>query len=332
MADFRRAMESCERVLDEIDKAVVGKRKQAKMLLRCLTVSGHALLEDVPGVGKTLLARTFAQVTGLSFKRIQFTPDLLPSDVTGVNVFSQKTGEFHWVPGPVFANIVLADELNRATPRTQSSLLEAMEERQVTAEGETRNLPFPFMVIATQNPVEMEGTFPLPEAQLDRFLVKLNMGYPSRDEELRIVERFSGGRESSGARTGEGRVAGTVLSREDLDVMREAAASVVMSPIVGSYLLTIVEKTREHQALSLGVSPRGALYLARLAKAAAALDGRDYLLPDDVKEVAVACLAHRVLPKSEFLLRGRTQEGIIAQILDETPVPVDTAGPAQHGE
>lgn len=331
MPDFAKTKDTCERVLDEIDKVVVGKREQAKMLMKCLAVSGHALLEDVPGVGKTLLARTFAQATGLSFKRIQFTPDLLPSDVTGVNVFNQKDGEFHWVPGPVFANIILADELNRATPRTQSGLLEAMEERQVTSEGETRKLPSPFMVIATQNPIEMEGTFPLPEAQVDRFLVKIDMGYPSREEELRIIERFSG---TSGATRGEaGGPEGVqnVLSTEGLNGMREAAASVAMSQEVSAYVLSIVEKTREHQALALGVSPRGALYLARLAKASAALDGRDYVLPDDVKEVAAACLAHRVTPKSETSLRGKTQKDIVNQILDETPVPVEPAGEARHG-
>ncbi|HHY45451.1 MAG TPA: MoxR family ATPase [Firmicutes bacterium] len=327
MADFERVAENCSRVLDEIGKVVIGKRDQAKMLLRCLSVSGHALLEDVPGVGKTLLARTFALATGLSFKRIQFTPDLLPSDVTGVNVFSQKEGDFRWVPGPVFANIILADELNRATPRTQSSLLEAMEERQVTTEGETRPLPSPFMVVATQNPIEMEGTFPLPEAQVDRFLVKIDLGYPSREEELAILQRFSG--PDTPVPASQVKVA---ITREDLSEMMEAAASVSMSREVGEYLMSIVEGTRKHPSVLLGVSPRGALHLARLAKAAAALDGRDYLLPDDIKDVAIPCLSHRITPKSEASLRGKTRREIIVQVLEETPVPVKPSVNSQDGQ
>ncbi|HHY75512.1 MAG TPA: MoxR family ATPase [Firmicutes bacterium] len=327
MADFDRVAGNAKRVLDEIEKVVVGKREQAKMLLRCLAAKGHALLEDVPGVGKTLLARTFALSTGLTFKRIQFTPDLLPSDVTGLSVFSQKDGEFRWVPGPVFANIVLADELNRATPRTQSSLLEAMEERQVTTEGETRPLPSPFMVIATQNPIEMEGTFPLPEAQVDRFLVKINMGYPSREQELEILHKFSGPEAPVPAAEVK-----PAISPEDLYEMMEAATLVKMSREVGEYLMSIAEATRNHPALVLGISPRGALHLTRLAKAAAALDGRDYLLPDDIKSVAVSCLAHRVIPKSEASLRGKTRREIIAQVLEETPVPVRPSVGSQDGQ
>jgi MoxR-like ATPase len=323
MADFGRVARTCDSVLDEIGKVVIGKREQARMLLRCLAVSGHALLEDVPGVGKTLLARTFARATGLSFKRIQFTPDLLPSDVVGVSVYDQKESDFRWVSGPVFANIVLADELNRATPRTQSALLEAMEERQVTSEGLTRALPSPFMVVATQNPIEMEGTFPLPEAQVDRFLVKIDMGYPSREEELDILRKFSG--MSTPDTPGQVTVA---MTPDELSEMREAAASVSMSSEVAGYLMSIVEATREHPALLLGVSPRGALHLTKLAKAAAALDGRDYLLPDDVKDVAGPCLGHRITPKSETSLRGKNRSEIIAQVLEDTPVPV---GPAENG-
>lgn len=323
MADFGRVARICDSVLDEIGKVVIGKREQARMLLRCLAVSGHALLEDVPGVGKTLLARTFARATGLSFKRIQFTPDLLPSDVVGVSVYDQKESDFRWVPGPVFANIVLADELNRATPRTQSALLEAMEERQVTSEGLTRALPAPFMVVATQNPIEMEGTFPLPEAQVDRFLVKIDMGYPSREEELDILRKFSG----ISTPDTPGRV-NIAMTPDDLTELREAAASVSMSHEVAGYLMSIVEATREHPSLLLGVSPRGALHLTKLAKAAAALDGRDYLLPDDVKGVAGPCLAHRITPKSEASLRGKTRSEIIAQVLEDTPVPV---APAENG-
>ena len=229
----------------------------------------------------------------------------------------------------IFANVVLADELSRATPRTQSSLLEAMEERQVTSDGETRSLPSPFMVLATQNPVEMEGTFPLPEAQVDRFLVKIDMGYPSRDEELCIIERFSA--EVSGDKVTEGQAVDSVLTPQGLKAMREAAATAKMTREVSSYLLTLVENTRRNESLSLGVSPRGALYLARLAKASAALDGRDFVVPDDIKGVAVACLAHRVTPKSEASVRGRTQRDIIERILDETPVPVESAEDAQHG-
>lgn len=314
MASVLEGKAVADRILDEVDKVVVGKRAQTELLLAALTVSGHVLLEDVPGVGKTLLARTFARVSGLSFKRIQFTPDLLPADVTGVSVFNQKDGEFHWRPGPIFANIVLADEINRATPRTQSSLLEAMEERQVTTEGVTRPLPSPFMVIATQNPVEMEGTFPLPEAQLDRFLLKLSLGYPTREEEERVLARFV---DDVPAPTG--------LVASDagwLAVLKDSLNSVTISQAVTSYILSVVEKTRTHAGLSLGASPRGALYLAKLSKALAAIRGREYVLPDDVKYLAPPCLAHRVIPKAESALRGKTGQDVIAEILAEVPVPV----------
>ncbi len=313
--------ESCEisnRVLDEIDKVVVGKRSQAELLLASLMVSGHVLLEDVPGVGKTLLARTFSEVIGLSFRRVQFTPDLLPSDVTGVSVFSQKDGEFHWRPGPVFANILLADEINRATPRTQSSLLEAMEELQVTSEGVTRALPSPFMVIATQNPIEMEGTFPLPEAQLDRFLLRVTLGYPSQTEEREILTRFVDSR-----RRGEIANDGAApVSVQQIASLRESIKEVSIAEPVASYILAIVEKTRSHPALTLGSSPRGGLYLARLCKALAAIRGRDYVLPDDVKYLALPCLAHRLIPRAEAALRGSRGRDIVEDILSDTPVPV----------
>lgn len=309
------AKAACEKVLGEVERVVVGKREQSKLLLAALSVSGHVLVEDVPGVGKTLLARTFAAVTGLQFRRVQFTPDLLPGDVTGTNIFDQKDSEFHWRPGPVFANVLLADELNRATPRTQSSLLEAMEERQVTVEGVTYPLPSPFMVIATQNPIEMEGTFPLPEAQLDRFLLKIEMGYPSRVEEAEVLRRFSDG--SAAPRPEEARpVPGA------RDTVAQAAREVRMSDEVASYVLAISAKTREHKALTLGVSPRGTLYLARLSKVWAALDGRDYVLPDDVKQMALPCLSHRVIPRAEATLRGKTGKDVISGILSEVPVPV----------
>ena len=323
MSAPKEARTVSDRILDRIDEVVVGKREQAKMLLAALMVSGHVLLEDVPGVGKTLLARTFASVTSLTFKRVQFTPDLLPSDVTGTYIWSPKDSEFHWRPGPVFTNVLLADELNRATPRTQSSLLEAMEERQVTSEGDTRPLPSPFMVVATQNPIEMEGTFPLPEAQLDRFLLKIEMGYPSREQETEILRRFIDGAAPVAA-------AGLLpepASESELDLLREAARRVYISPDITSYILSIAEKTREHKGLSLGVSPRGTLYLARLARAWAALDGREYVLPDDVKRMAVPCLAHRIIPKVEASLRGKTGRDVIESVLSEVPVPVGNDTP-----
>ncbi len=309
-------------ILDEVGKVVVGKREQTELLLAALAVSGHVLLEDVPGVGKTLLARTFARASGLSFKRVQFTPDLLPADVTGVSVFNQKDGEFHWRPGPIFANIVLADEINRATPRTQSSLLEAMEELQVTTEGITRALPSPFMVIATQNPIEMEGTFPLPEAQLDRFLLRVSLGYPTREEEERVLSRFVDYRRDENSDKPDDGSPPLPAESPDLESIRESLPAVVISDKITDYILTIVERTRTHQGLNLGASPRGALYLARLCKALSAIQGRDYVLPDDVKRLAVPCLAHRVIAKAEASLRGKTGEDVIREILSEVPVPV----------
>jgi MoxR-like ATPase len=322
LASVSEAKAVADRILDEVDKVVVGKRAQTELLLSALAVSGHVLLEDVPGVGKTLLARTFSKVSGLSFKRIQFTPDLLPADVTGISVFNQKDGEFHWRPGPVFANIVLADEINRATPRTQSSLLEAMEELQVTTEGVTRPLPSPFMVIATQNPIEMEGTFPLPEAQLDRFLLKVSLGYPTREEEGQVLSRFVHDTRSSSAGTPQDGPALPNGEPVQLSAIRESLNEVVISDTITEYILSVVERTRNHPALSLGASPRGALYLARLCKALSAIRGRDYVLPDDVKYLASPCLSHRVIPKAETALRGKTGQDIIAEILAEVPVPV----------
>ncbi len=322
VASVSEAKAVSDRILDEVDKVVVGKRAQTELLLSALAVSGHVLLEDVPGVGKTLLARTFSVVSGLSFKRIQFTPDLLPADVTGISVFNQKDGEFHWRPGPIFANIVLADEINRATPRTQSSLLEAMEELQVTTEGVTRPLPSPFMVIATQNPIEMEGTFPLPEAQLDRFLLKVSLGYPTREEEEQVLSRFVHDARTSSMGKPEGGLSSPIGEAAQLSVIRESLSQVVISDAITGYILSVVERTRTHQGLSLGASPRGALYLARLCKALAAIRGRDYVLPDDVKYLASPCLAHRVIPKAEAALRGKSGQDIIAEVLSEVPVPV----------
>ncbi len=322
MSTVDEAKNAVSIMLDRIDRVVVGKREQAKMLFAAIAVEGHVLLEDMPGVGKTLLARTFAEVTSLTFRRVQFTPDLLPSDVTGTYIWDQKTSDFRWRPGPVFTNVLLADELNRATPRTQSSLLEAMEEKQVTSEGVTKVLPAPFMVVATENPIEMEGTFPLPEAQLDRFLLKIEMGYPSKDEEAEIVRRFVNGPSSQAARHEGTSGDNSISPAPPLELLQDAVRTVRLGPEVTSYILAIVEKTRGHKGLSLGASPRGALYLARVSRAWAAIHGRDYVLPDDVKQMAGPCLGHRIIPKVEASLRGKTGRDVVESILNEVPVPV----------
>ncbi len=305
------------RVAENVGRVVVGKRDVVELLLVALLCEGHVLIEDVPGVGKTTLARAVARSIGGAFRRIQFTPDLLPSDVAGIAYFNQKLGDFQFRPGPVFANVVLADEINRATPRTQSALLEAMEERTVTVEGETMPLPRPFLVLATENPIELEGTFPLPEAQLDRFLVRLAVGYPSHAEEDAILDRSRA----------EAPLAAldAVATPAELEAAATAVRDVHVADDLRHYVTSVVRATRGHEAVGLGASPRGSLALFRCARALAALRGRATVLPDDVKALAIPVLAHRLVLAPEARLRGRDAAGILAEILAMVPVPVEGA-------
>jgi len=310
-----RTYEVIQRIRAAVGSVVVGKHEAVDQLLVAVLCRGHALLEDVPGVGKTLLARSLAASMGCSFRRIQFTPDVLPSDVTGSSVFDQRRADFEFRPGPVFAQILLADEINRATPRAQSSLLEAMEERQVTVDGHSLPLPEPFLVLATQNPIELEGTFPLPEAQLDRFLLRVSLGYPSREEEDAIIRRFDDDDPLS-------RVEPVVSPAEVVALQHQRGRIVVAEP-VRTYLLDVVRSTRTDPRLALGASPRAALALHRAAQARALLQGRSYVLPDDVKALAVPVLAHRVILTSPARLRGETPDGVMAGIVGSVGVIVE---------
>jgi MoxR-like ATPase len=298
-----------------VGSVVVGKDAIVERLLVALLCEGHVLLEDVPGTGKTTMARAMARALGCDFRRIQFTPDLLPSDVTGVTFFNQQTSSFEFRPGPIFGQVILADELNRATPRTQSALLEAMQERTVTLDGETRVLPRPFVVIATQNPVELEGTFPLPEAQIDRFFLKLEIGYPEIEDEERILDRFN---LHDPLATLE-----PVVTPEQMIELQHLVPHVTVSDPLRRYIVDIVRATRHNDAVELGASPRGSLALYRSAQALAALRGREYVLPDDIKELAADVLSHRLMLQPETRLRGRTPASIIKQVLDTVPVPVE---------
>ena len=303
------------RLRDNICRAFVGRVETVELLIAALLAEGHVLLEDVPGIGKTTLAKALAKSLGCSFQRIQFTPDLLPSDVTGLNYFNQKIGDFQFRAGPVMSNIVLADEINRATPRTQSSLLEAMGERQVTVDGVTRPLPEPFMVLATQNPIEREGTYPLPEAQLDRFLLKLDLGYPEREREMEIVRRFGSADPLSDL--------APALSAEQVVGLQVAARRVRVTDTVLGYLVDVVRGTRAHASARVGVSPRGTLALYRAAQSYALMQGRDFVVPDDVKRVAVPVLAHRVVMNLRNRLTSGGPETLIREVIDATPVPVE---------
>jgi len=308
--DVERIAAYAERILDNIGRVLVGKRAPAELALVALFCEGHVLIEDVPGVGKTMLARALAISLGCSFKRLQCTPDLLPNDITGVSVYNQKTGEFEFRPGPAFVNVLLADEINRATPRTQSALLESMGEYQVTVDGVTRQLERPFLVLATQNPIEYEGTFPLPEAQLDRFLMRIQMGYPSEEEEEQILINLR--REHPIEQIGQ------VVQVEELLHLQREVWEVTVDETVRSYIVRLVRATRQHYDLALGGSPRGSLGLYKAAQALAAMHGRDYVLPDDVKYLAPYVLSHRVILKAESSLRGRTTGEVLQGILRDT--------------
>ncbi len=301
-------------IIDNVERVIVGKREAIELVMVSLLCEGHVLIEDVPGVGKTMLARSVAISLGASFKRLQCTPDLMPNDVTGVSVYNQKTGEFEFRPGPAFVNILLADEVNRATPRTQSALLESMGEYQVTVDGVTRPLPRPFLVMATQNPIEYEGTFPLPEAQLDRFLMRIQIGYPTFEDEQQILTNLR--------RAHPIEALGQVVDGLTLPSMQSNLWDVTVDDTVRDYIIRLVRATREHYDLALGASPRGSLGLYKAAQALAAIQGRDYVLPDDVKRLAPYVLGHRLIIKPESALRGRNAQTVLKTLLEETRLDV----------
>ena len=314
--------ESGERALANVERVIVGKHREVRLALVALLCRGHVLIEDVPGTGKTVLAKAIARSLGCTFRRIQFTPDLLPSDVTGLSIYNQKTHEFEFRPGPILAQVVLADEINRATPKTQSALLECMEERQATIDGITYPMPDPFLVIATQNPIEYEGTFALPEAQLDRFMLKIRMGYPGPAEEILILDEQ---KRQHPLETIE-----SVVSAEELRAMQAAVREIYVDPSVSDYIVRLVGATRTHPDVYLGASPRGSIALYRASQALAALRGRDYAIPDDVKELAEPALGHRVIVKTSSTVRDVEPGQIVREVLDSTPVSGDRV-PARVG-
>jgi MoxR-like ATPase len=305
---------TAERIFTELERAIVGKRDALELVLLGVLADGHVLIEDFPGLAKTLIARSFAHVTSMRFTRVQFTPDLMPGDVTGSSIFDQRSSDFEFRPGPIFTNLLLADEINRAPPKTQAALLEAMQERQVTIEGTTRRLERPFIVLATQNPIEYEGTYPLPEAQLDRFLLRMSVGYPARDDEWRILER----RLERG--TDEVELA-PVVDRETLLAMQGAVEDVHVGDSLGRYIVDLVAATRASQRLQVGASPRGALALLKLCRCRAALQGRDFATPDDVKAVAVPALAHRLTLKPELWVQRISADEVVRETLEQVPTP-----------
>jgi MoxR-like ATPase len=301
-------------IIDNVETVIVGKRKQIELMMVALLCQGHVLIEDVPGTGKTMLARAIAASMGIDFKRLQCTPDLLPNDITGVSVFNQRTNTFEFQPGPVFVNVLLTDEINRATPRTQAALLEAMQEQQVTADGVTRPLPAPFLVLATQNPIEYEGTFPLPEAQLDRFLIRLSLGYPDAEGEGQMLRNLRKQHPIESI--------GQVVDGSEILNLHDPVTDIHVEKSLEEYILAIVRATRTHPDLALGASPRGSLALYKTSQALAALRGRDYAIPDDVKTLVPLTLAHRLIVKPESQLRGRTAEVILGEILESTELDI----------
>ncbi|WP_342555056.1 MoxR family ATPase [Paenibacillus sp. FSL R7-0652] len=303
-------------LIEHAGRVIVGKAHTMELILTAIIASGHVLLEDVPGTGKTMLAKSIASSLDCTFQRIQFTPDLLPSDLTGIHFYNQKSGDFEFRPGPLFANLVLADEINRATPRTQSSLLECMEERQISIDGSTRQLERPFIVIATQNPIDNQGTFPLPEAQMDRFMMKIRMGYPTGEESIEILRRTVASRSVDEL--------SAIIPREQLMEAQEAYKTVTVNEDLMHYIVQLTEATRKHAELSLGVSPRGAQALLKASQAWAALHGRDYVVPDDIKILAEPVLAHRLVFRNRIRQQDGLAEQIIQQILSQTEVPTET--------
>jgi MoxR-like ATPase len=311
---IEQAGAQAERVLAEIERAVVGKREALELVLLGFIADGHVLIEDYPGLAKTLIARSFAQAFDMTFARIQFTPDLMPSDVTGSSIFNQRSGDFEFRPGPIFTNLLLGDEINRAPPKTQAALLEAMQERQVTIEGRTNALERPFLVIATQNPIEYEGTYPLPEAQLDRFLLRLRVGYPSREAEWAVLEQRL-------ERAADDIRLAPVTDRNGLLELQQALEQVHVSQAVGYYMVDVVAATRTSQRAQVGSSPRGALALLKLSRAKALLDGRDFVTPEDVKAVAVPALSHRLMLRPELWVQRVRPEDVVGEVLETVPTP-----------
>ena len=314
VSDARHIADVAAAIRENIQLAIVGKDEVIEQTLAALFSGGHVLVEDVPGIGKTTLARSLAYSLDCDFRRIQFTPDLMPSDITGIHYYNQRSGDFEFRPGPVISQIVLADEINRATPRTQSALLEAMGERQVTVDQETVTLPVPFLVLATQNPIELEGTFPLPEAQIDRFLLRLRLGYPSEDDEEAMLERFETADPLSSLKP--------VATAADVVRIQQMVRRVYMDPVLRNYLMQLTRATRVHPDVELGASPRATLGLYRCAQALAGIRGQEYVTPDDIKSLATPALAHRIILKGMARLRERSQESVIAELLEEQPVPI----------
>jgi MoxR-like ATPase len=302
-----------ERILENVEHVIVGKQRELRLAVTALICGGHMLIEDVPGVGKTMLARALAASTGCSFKRIQFTPDLLPSDISGVSIYNQKEGDFEFRPGPILAQVVLADEVNRATPKTQSALLEAMEERQTTVDGITHKMPSPFMVMATQNPIEYEGTFPLPEAQLDRFLIRVHLGYPSPTDEVTVLDLQQSVHPVETIKQ--------VTEPAEILNLQRAVREIYVDPLIKQYIVALSNATREHESVYLGASPRGSLALFRTSQARALLDGRDFVIPDDVKDLALVSLGHRIILSPGAKVKGVTVADVVAACLQRVPVP-----------